>query len=133
MWPPVMELFHYGPHQCRLSVVAGVLGGTHSESVWSRFGMVMLRPFYVRCVRRSCSFDTTTADVDSSQDEHRVAVYLADAPHPRAEERSQLGYELVLVWRGIRYCTLVRIARGSYASLGYLAIGYCKKHLRLEI
>eukprot|EP01047_Picozoa_sp_COSAG01_P144983 COSAG01_NODE_77048_length_172_cov_31.013699_1_plen_26_part_01 len=26
MWPPVMELFHYGPVQCRLSVVAGVLG-----------------------------------------------------------------------------------------------------------
>jgi hypothetical protein len=48
LWPPVMELFHYGPHQCRLSVVAGVLGGTHCESVWSRFGMVMLRPFYVR-------------------------------------------------------------------------------------
>ena len=45
---PVMELFHYGPHQCRLSVVAGVLGRTHCESVWSRFGMVMLRPFYVR-------------------------------------------------------------------------------------
>ena len=44
----VMELFHYGPHRCRLSVVAGVLGGTHCESVWSRFGMVMLRPFYVR-------------------------------------------------------------------------------------
>ena len=25
---PVMELFHSGPHRCRLSVVAGVLGGT---------------------------------------------------------------------------------------------------------
>ena len=48
MCPPVMELFQYGPHRCRLSVVAGVLGGTHCESVWSRFGMVMLRPFYVR-------------------------------------------------------------------------------------
>ena len=42
-----MELFHYGPLRRRLSVVAGVLGGTHCESVWSRFGtsMVMLRPF----------------------------------------------------------------------------------------
>ena len=49
MWPPVMELFQYGPHRCRLSVVAGVLGGTHCESVWSRFGMVMLRPFYESC------------------------------------------------------------------------------------
>ena len=37
MCPPVMELFQYGPHRCRLSVVAGVLGGTHCESVWSRF------------------------------------------------------------------------------------------------
>eukprot|EP01047_Picozoa_sp_COSAG01_P142537 COSAG01_NODE_73841_length_234_cov_949.051852_1_plen_46_part_01 len=46
MCPPVIELFHYGPVQCRLSVVAGVLGGTHCESVWSRFRMVMLRPFY---------------------------------------------------------------------------------------
>eukprot|EP01046_Picozoa_sp_COSAG06_P090197 COSAG06_NODE_36540_length_446_cov_0.518732_1_plen_26_part_10 len=26
MCPPVIELFHYGPVQCRLSVVAGVLG-----------------------------------------------------------------------------------------------------------
>ena len=25
MWVTVMELFQYGPHQCRLSVVAGVL------------------------------------------------------------------------------------------------------------
>ena len=32
MWPPVMELFQYGPLRCRLSVVAGVLGGTHCES-----------------------------------------------------------------------------------------------------
>ena len=33
MWVTVMELFQYGPHRCRLSVVAGVLGGTHCESV----------------------------------------------------------------------------------------------------
>ena len=36
---------------------------------------------------------------------------MADAPHPRAEERSQLGCELERVWRSTRYCTLVRIAR----------------------
>ena len=45
-WPLSWGIFHYGPHRCRLSVVAGVLGRTHCESVWSRFGMVILVPSY---------------------------------------------------------------------------------------
>ena len=95
-----MDLFHYGTQRCRLSVAAGVLGGTHCESVWMARYTPGMSPGMSK-LQQSANpssleyLDLTTSDISGSTDGGATAM------DSFINARSTPVNPLVLIWEEV--------------------------------